>query len=212
MCTFRLRDRGQALQLRVNKHLQPTPCYQAHLFTQDSPPGAAPYQFRVGGGTPGLSAHPQGAWVSAPCPPPTGWGCQGAFSPDNWHKVPFNSVHHPACSLEPHPTVPQNAFPGRLPLPSVCGSGARCSHTCVAGILRELQTSSRGAGTPPGAPSTSLRVLLSPGSGGASWESTVFCFIKKILFIFGCAGLRCHLDFSLVGASGGSSAVVRSLL
>ena len=59
MCTRGLRDRGQALQLGVNKHLQSTPCYQAHLFTQDSPPGAAPYQFRVGGGTLGSLLTPR---------------------------------------------------------------------------------------------------------------------------------------------------------
>lgn len=82
-CTRRLRDRGRALELGVNEHLQPTPCYQAHLFTQDSPPGGCSLPAQGGRRDPGLSAHPQGVRVSALCPPLTGWGSQGAFSLDN---------------------------------------------------------------------------------------------------------------------------------
>lgn len=69
-------------------------------------------------------------------PPPPLWGSQGAFTPDNWHKVHFKSGHHSVGSPEDNLTVPLPDLPGWLSvILSVCGSGIlqRVSDQCQRG-------------------------------------------------------------------------------
>lgn len=138
--------------------------------------GAAPCQLRVGGG-PGLCAPPGRPGLCSTSSTET-MGQLGGIHPWQLARSTF-SKWTPSSRLPRAPAhSPAARFSWRAGYPICPWLRVQIQSDAHCWDPRKFQNSARGAGTPPGplparAPSTSLQVLLSPGSGGASWEPTV---------------------------------------